>query len=327
MEKKELISVIIPVYNVEKYLIECVDSVLNQTYTNFEIILVDDGSTDESGRICDEYAAKDSKVKVIHQENKGLSEARNSGFFNATGKYVYFLDSDDWILPETLEKLLDKAERKNADMVFFDAYSFEDGRPEKEIKQNYQRKNLYKTDRGYKVFSELQKHKEYHSAVPLMFLRKIFLEENKICFEPGILYEDMIYTYEVFCRADSVAYICENFYQRRYRSNSIMTSKKTSKNFYSAKCVYSNVCKVSQKLNLSEEEGARDYIVRCAFNALNYYKALSKEEKNNCKKDYIELKSNILKDNGYGNRALKMRCYGTMPWFVYKCIEKLFITG
>ena len=93
----DLISVVIPVYNVEKYLEKCLDSVVEQTYRNLEIILVDDGSTDNSGAICDRYAQKDSRVVVIHQKNGGLSKARNVGIDTATGKYISFIDSDDYV--------------------------------------------------------------------------------------------------------------------------------------------------------------------------------------------------------------------------------------
>ena len=95
MKNNPLVSVIIPVYNVEKYLEECIDSVLNQTCQNIEIILVDDGSTDSSGQICDKYAENNKHICVIHQKNGGLSDARNAGFLRAGGEYVYFLDSDD----------------------------------------------------------------------------------------------------------------------------------------------------------------------------------------------------------------------------------------
>jgi glycosyltransferase involved in cell wall biosynthesis len=100
-----LISVIIPVYKVEKYINRCIDSVINQTYTNLEIILVDDGSPDNCGKICDEYAQKDSRVVVIHKENGGLSDARNYGIDVARGEYIMFVDSDDWVHPEIVERL------------------------------------------------------------------------------------------------------------------------------------------------------------------------------------------------------------------------------
>ena len=106
MENQALISVIIPVYNVEEYLHECVDSVINQTYKNLQIILVDDGSTDSSGKICDEYAENDKRITVVHQKNGGLSVARNTGLSNAHGDYVYFLDSDDYIKKMRLKTFL-----------------------------------------------------------------------------------------------------------------------------------------------------------------------------------------------------------------------------
>lgn len=326
MENKELVSVIIPVYNVEQYLRECVDSVLAQTYENFELILVDDGSTDTSGELCDTYQKKDSRILVIHQENGGLSEARNAGLAKARGKYVYFLDSDDWFLPETLEFLIGKAEGEGADVVFFDANSFEDGQPEKLIRQNYLRTFSYETNTGLEVLKRLQENREYHSAVPLLFIRKSLLDSTGLQFEPGILYEDMIFTYALFCQAERVAYINKAFYQRRYRSNSIMTSKKTARNYTSAKQVYLKVKDWSENLNLIQDSMARSYITRCAFNALNYYVSLSRKEQRFWKKDYIELKKHILENQSYGNKALQMRCYGRLPWVTYKVYEKA-VTG
>ena len=114
----DLISVIVPVYKVEQYLRKCVDSILNQTYQNLEIILVDDGSPDCCGAICDEYARRDGRVKVIHKSNGGLSDARNAGLDIMTGDYVGFVDSDDWIEPEMYEKLLERMRSFDADLSF-----------------------------------------------------------------------------------------------------------------------------------------------------------------------------------------------------------------
>lgn len=114
----ELISVIVPIYKVEPYLRKCVDSILNQTYQNLEIILVDDGSPDNCGLICDEYAQKDSRIRVIHKPNGGLSDARNAGMEVMSGNYVAFVDSDDWIEPEMYETLLTQLKKYNADMSF-----------------------------------------------------------------------------------------------------------------------------------------------------------------------------------------------------------------
>jgi glycosyltransferase involved in cell wall biosynthesis len=114
---KKLVSVIIPVYNVEKYLSNCLDSVISQTYNNLEIIVIDDGSTDNSGRICDEYAKKDKRIKVIHKKNGGLSDARNTGLNLHTGHYITFIDSDDWVDNNYIEEQINTAIKTNSDIV------------------------------------------------------------------------------------------------------------------------------------------------------------------------------------------------------------------
>ena len=114
-----MISVIIPVYNVEPYLRKCLDSIVNQTYRDLEILVVDDGSTDGSGAICDSYAEKDERVVVFHTENRGLSAARNLGLDNAKGEWINFLDSDDWMDSECFEFAISVAEDKKADLVFW----------------------------------------------------------------------------------------------------------------------------------------------------------------------------------------------------------------
>ena len=117
MGQEKLLSVIVPVYNVETYLPRCVDSILQQSYENMEVILVDDGSQDGSGKICDEYAARDSRVKVIHKENGGLSSARNAGLDTAAGEYLTFVDSDDWIEPDAYCPMIALLEENNAALV------------------------------------------------------------------------------------------------------------------------------------------------------------------------------------------------------------------
>ena len=122
MDNKPLISVIIPVYKVEEYLARCLDSVIGQTYRELEIILVDDGSPDNCGRICDEYAAKDSRIRVIHKENGGLSDARNAGLDIATGEYIGFVDSDDYIAPDMYEVLMQVLLQTDTDMSMCGMY-------------------------------------------------------------------------------------------------------------------------------------------------------------------------------------------------------------
>lgn len=117
LESAPLVSVILPIYNVSLYLTKCIDSVIDQTYGNIEIILIDDGSTDSSGAICDSYLDKDNRILVFHTENRGLSAARNTGFSKASGEYILFIDSDDWIEPDTVEKLIHTAAEFDAHLV------------------------------------------------------------------------------------------------------------------------------------------------------------------------------------------------------------------
>lgn len=323
METKGLISVIIPVYNVEKYLRECIDSVLSQTYKNYEIILVDDGSTDASGKICDEYAEKYDCISVIHKENSGPSPTRNKGIACARGEYIYFLDSDDYIVPAVFEKLVHIAENEDADIVFFDGYSFADPEGAFNIRQGYMRSEKYKTDSGYNVLTELNKNKDFHCAIYLMLIRRALLSENNVFFlEKAYCSEDMLFTYQLYCVANRVAQCPEVLYHRRYRQNSIVTSQKSARHFLSYKLVYEEIKKFSEKTDRIKDKTAKAFVVRCAFNALDTYLRISKAEKKEHREIYLSLKESILKDNAYGDRALKMRCYGKVFWFVYKMFEK-----
>ena len=123
----ELVSVVVPVYKVEQYLERCVKSICEQTYQELEIILVNDGSPDRCGEMCEELAQKDNRIQVLHKQNGGLSDARNAGVKLATGKYLLFVDSDDYIAKDLVEKAVAEAEKMACDMVLFDYYCVENG--------------------------------------------------------------------------------------------------------------------------------------------------------------------------------------------------------
>lgn len=322
MSTPDLISVIIPVYNVELFLRECVDSVLQQSYRLLEIILVNDGSTDQSGHICDDYAARDARVKVIHKANGGLSSARNAGMTVATGQYIYFIDSDDWIVSNALAKLKEKADTDSADFVFFDADSFNDPPVKNVIEQRYHRKHKYKPNDGLSILTELSAMGEYHSSVPLLFIRNEFVKTHCFSFPVGIIYEDMVFTYMAYCLARKVSYLPEALYQRRYRTASIMTSPKKVSNFASARTVYSLVRDFTEQHALFQYQTANDYVVRCAANALNIYRSLDNSQQKICHGDFKKLKKDIRHNGAFGNTSLLMNSYGVIPWFLYKVYEK-----
>ena len=145
------VSVIIPVYKVEMFLCQCLESVVNQTYRNLEIIIVDDGSPDQCGKICDEYATKDSRIKVIHKDNEGLSAARNDALKVATGEWISFVDSDDWCDLDLYEKAVAKAETTQADIVIFSSFR---NTPSRQLQIHAFAKEFETKDR--KIISKLQ---------------------------------------------------------------------------------------------------------------------------------------------------------------------------
>ncbi len=325
MENNPLVSVIVPVYNVEKYLIECVDSVINQTYKNLEIILVDDGSTDSSENICDEYRKIDKRIKVIHKENGGLSDARNVGLKNSNGEFVYFLDSDDYIQTDSLNLLVENINSYNSDFVFFDSVSFFDN-SDNLPKQNYIRKAYYNCCRGIDMLTELYKNSEYHASVPLMFFRKSFLDEENLTFKNGIYHEDELFTFSVYCKAKKVSYLNKPLYNRRYRDNSITLSKKTLKHFHSMCIVFEEMIQISMNINLTDEDAINKCLVRCALNIFNVFEKLRISDKIKTK-NRLNSEKNIIKTQMFFNdKALKFRCYGKIFWVIYKIYE-LFLKG
>ncbi len=322
MEKT--VSVIIPVYNVEKYLAECVDSVLGQTYKNLEIILVDDGSTDTSGKMCDEYAEKDERVRVIHKKNGGLSSARNAGIEVCRGEYLCFLDSDDLYVPDAVRILLDKACAESADTVFFNAYSFADDAYEGRITQGYGHKHDYKTDSGVQVTKKLLENKEFRYSSCLIFINSSYLKGRNILFYEGIINEDMLFTFKAMLCAETVGYIPDKLYHRRVREMSIMTTKKTELSYKSSLSIYYDLCELAKNLHGEARAVTELYISQNAVRVFNKYKALDNEEKKRYKDAQNSFKAHVLENAAYGDRALKYKCKSELLWFCFKVIKKVF---
>lgn len=323
--EKGLISVIIPVYNVEQYLRECLDSVLAQTYSSYEVIMIDDGSTDRSGDICDEYAARDTRFRVIHKENGGLSVARNTGFDLSCGEYVYFLDSDDLLEPDALEELLSTMEGSNADFAFFEAITFRDQDPDAAVVQGYFRSREYETLPGIDVFGKLSSNNEFKTAIPTYFWRRSFISSNSLAFLPGVLYEDLIFSFAAFCVAKKAAHCHRTLYRRRLREGSIVTSKPGKRNFESMCTVFNSVVKTAANNNVIARKGVSDYIGRCGMRTVELYSALSPDDKKNCRREYSEFVSNVRSNKGYGSGTLLSRTYGKLPWAAYRGFEKIFL--
>lgn len=225
-EKMEIkTSVIIPVYNTGKYLEECIDSVFRQTQNETEVIAINDGSTDDSGNILCQLQQEHPGLIVITQENHGLGYTRNVGLKRARGKYIYFLDSDDYILKDTLERCYDCAVKNKLDIVMFDAFSFEDSSERKAIKPNYDDRHEIIKERN-EVFSGISFLKRYcqstySPSACLLYCSADFLKRNDIWFLPRCFFEDNEFYCRVMTLAKRVMYIPQMFYQYRCRSSSI----------------------------------------------------------------------------------------------------------
>lgn len=215
---KELISIIVPVYNVEKYLKKCVDSIVNQTYKNLEIILVDDGATDNSGKICDELVELDNRIKVYHKKNGGLSDARNYGVERATGDYIGFVDSDDYIDAEMYERLYEAIKKENVDVA------------ECNLKIVYPEKTDLFTDQKYYQICNKQEYLEEYLKIEKIFgsacvrLTKADIA-RKLKFPVGKLYEDTYYAYDLIGIVDKYVIVDNPYYNYLMRENSITNAK------------------------------------------------------------------------------------------------------
>lgn len=251
--KKNIVSVIIPVYNVEKFLRDCLDSVLKQDYPFIEIIVIDDGSTDGSGEICDTYANMYTNISVIHQKNSGLSAARNTGIEKATGKYIYFLDSDDCIVKDAISSLVYEAEVYDADLVFFDAICMTEGGTLDYENFEYIRKLNYTfiLD-GVKMLSVLQNNMDYYTCVPMLFIHKSLMEKCR--FVDGLLHEDVLFTFELFLKSRRSVHMPRALYYRRIRQESIMTTIAKEKNVVSLCSITNRIVDLLVNSNFQEEK-------------------------------------------------------------------------
>lgn len=223
------ISVIIPVYNVEKYLKECLDSVCNQSFRDIEIICVNDGSTDNSADILNEYAQKDSRINIVTQDNQGLGAARNKGLSKANGKYIYFIDSDDYIDLKALETLYNNALSNDSDVVLFKFQKFDNN-------NNVHRRGIeFKIDKIFGdidysnftfTYNDVKRH-VLNSAFSacLKLYKKEFLDSfDDFYFTEGINFEDVFFHVKVMLRASRISFVNQSLYYYRSNENSILNS-------------------------------------------------------------------------------------------------------
>lgn len=221
------VSVIVPVYQVEQYLKQCLDSILNQTFKDIEVILIDDGSKDNSGKICDEYALNDNRVKVRHQKNMGLSDARNSGMNLMSGKYFMFVDSDDYVSEQMIEKLYTRAVETEADVVCCNFEYFWENNEKESFSTKQKREELNSSE----IFNHRKNEKNY--GFWTVAWNKLYKSSsmNLFRFRSGKIHEDEFWANDIYQKDLKVVTIEDSLYYYRQRHNSIVSIKNNKKEF------------------------------------------------------------------------------------------------
>lgn len=290
--EQDLISIIVPVYNVQEYLKNCINSILNQSYKNIEIILVDDGSTDESSSICDLYVKKDNRIKVIHKENGGLSDARNMGIKSARGKYITFVDSDDY-LDENYVKVLYILITENNSDIACSRMKKTDSLNDKIINKN-EKINIYNSIDAIK---EILYQRNIDNSAPSKLFKKDLFEN--ILFPVGYAFEDLDTMYKLFLQANKIVSTTNNYYLYYQRQGSILHTVK-DKTINDLLTIIDNMNK-----NLISYGELKAPLMARTLNA-NFYiynRSTNKDIKENSKKYIIENRKKVLKDSNISKKT------------------------
>lgn len=255
MENK--ISVIVPVYNAEKYVKRCIDSILNQTYKNLEVVLVNDGSTDKSGYICDMYAKSDDRIKVVHQLNKGVCVARNTGIKESSGEYILFIDSDDWIEYNTLEILMNNVKFEDIDILIY-GYKMEFiQKDNKKTKIVTPEKKFYKTVLDYLDDFNIYRTNGLFGYCWNKIYKADIIRKNKVFFEEYAFAEDLYFNFKILPYCRDIKVINDSFYHYMHQSE-ITLSKVKKDEITAMNQIYDKTVEFLKKMNSYENN--KEYI-------------------------------------------------------------------
>lgn len=310
------VSIIVPMYGVEKYVEQCIDSLLKQTLQEIEIILVDDGSPDRSGEIADEYAKKDGRIKVVHQKNSGLGPARNTGIRVATGDYIGFVDSDDWANHQMFARLYEAAVKNNADIVVSGHCDFTNGVITKTKRHPLEGQTLNSSEQIMEIRKNLYGHKlddDVVEAFPMsvwiaIYRREIFID-NKIEFKE-ILSEDIIFNLSAYKHANVITFTGDTDYCYRKDEQPSITQTFSEKKLLR----YQDFLNVLAKMALEEDD--KDCVIRAKRTAIDYCRLYVGIVRNSNasfkeKKEYIKIFANTKEIRkcweGYPIKALPLQ--------------------
>ena len=300
--KDVLITVVLPIYNVEKYLPKCIDSILEQSYKNLEILLINDGSTDNCEEICKQRARLDSRIKIIKQENQGLSEARNTGIKNATGDYICFVDSDDYIHKDFVKLLFEDIVKNNSDISVCDFWY---------VNENGDK--WTKREKKASIYTNIEAIKDIligRKETEVMTWNKLYklslFKDNKIFFPKGKLHEDKFTTYKLYYYASKVSLISEKLYYYLQRENSIMGSKFNIRRLDAIEAVNETIafCKKND-IKMENELEAYEAMTKIYIIDNMIRANFDRKEINKLIKE-VKVKKNNYKKNNYIGRKMKL---------------------
>ncbi len=322
ISESPLISIIIPAYNAEKYICRCLNSIFNQTYEKYEIVLIDDGSSDNTLNICEEFAAKDTRLKVFHQENRGQAAARNVGIDNCSGEYISFIDSDDYIHPMFLEALLDAIQKSDSDIsMCYHHKSFSKGN---QLCNKKYDKFVYVEMSGVDAALKYVDADSYVYICPCnkLYKRKLF---DCLRFPVGQIAEDCFLLYRVFLLANKVSVMKNELYFYYMNRNSTMHIRTdfADYNFEAYKLFYNDISEVISAADLKAIKLPMLYLL-IDFLSEDYWRAYLKSEKSRkqiIEKKYVEVKKEIIKEGGF--LKLKYKLY-EFNKFIYVVARQIF---
>ena len=313
MEKQPLISVIVPVYNVEEYLPRCLDSIINQTYKNLEILLIDDGATDNSGKICDEYALKDNRIRVFHKENGGVSSARNLGLDNATGEYISFIDSDDYVELEYFELLSDLCLETGAEISMCGTIYV----PHRQVSAICFNELKYIIESQNFSFTG-----EYGVSTDTVWA-KIFKKEilQGIFFNPSLFVgEDSLFVAQAIKNSKKISINTTAMYSYFLRENSALHAKEFNDKHYTELVSWKEVCQLFADSPLIQETCFAAYAFRCRLLIERYYKSTLFREKY-----YKITKAEYRKNYKYIKKHLAINMKKKLLFFIFYISPALFL--
>lgn len=292
--KSPKISVIIPTYNVERYVEECIESVLNQSYENIEIIVIDDGSTDTTPYLLKKF--KNSLSLTLNSDNQGQGEVRNEGIEKASGGYILFVDSDDFIESTTAEKLVQAFEKTKAQLIRFNGKAFQENM-NPTLKQNqYDFSSILEENKVYIGSELLEVNRKSFSASPCLYaVKKDVLTNKNIKFPQGFIHEDDVFTTHLFTEAESMTYLNEALYHRRYRVSSTMTELSKAHKVKSFKAYFKAFEKLEELYLKSEYSKDQKKFVKRQMMSV-YNGLLNADVPPQMKKDLRDIKTLSVKD-------------------------------